>query len=88
MRFAARSHPPAPPHQLSHLPPALYSVCVFVFSAPLAATTHHLSRGSRAALTFCPMSILLKQKVLRWELLSFIAGSTVSRSTFSTNWQM
>lgn len=87
--FVARSHPPAPPHQLSHLPPALQFVCLFVcFLSAVGCNDTPPLRGSRAALTFSPMSILLKQKVLRWELLSFIAGSTVSRSAFSTNWQM
>lgn len=47
-----------------------------------------MQRNTREALTLAPMSILLKQKVLRWELDSFTAGSIVSWKSFSTNWQM
>lgn len=84
-RASVRAPPPPAPHQLSHLTPAL---CLFLFFPLSTCNNTQSRRGSRAALTFSPMSILLKPKVLRWELLSFIAGSTVSRSTFSTNWQM
>lgn len=38
--------------------------------------------------TLSPMSILVKQKVLRWGLAPFTAGSMVSLNSFSTNWQI
>lgn len=39
-------------------------------------------------ITLSPMSILVKQKVLRWGLAPFTAGSMVSLNSFSTNWQI
>lgn len=38
--------------------------------------------------TFWPMSILVKQKELRWGLAPFTAGSIVSLNSLSTNWQI
>lgn len=38
--------------------------------------------------TFWPISILVKQKELRWGLAPFTAGSIVSLNSLSTNWQI
>lgn len=72
-----------PVHSATHASFHLLPAVCFV----TGATTHDQSENTEA-LTLSPMSTLLKQKVLRWLLDAFTAGSIVSRNTFSTYWQM
>lgn len=87
-------------HKDPEHPPCIGNVYRFLWSSPfnhmqinnvITKEAEHGKGGTTWGfylLTFWPMSILVKQKELRWGLAPFTAGSIVSLNSLSTNWQM